>query len=320
MSAGERPPPVTLAALRERSRWLAPFARDVHSQTGEDGLVGKIFEVIGATNRICVDVGAWDGRHGSNTRSLLLAGWSGLQLECHATRFAALASLYANHAGIHCLCRRVQAAGPDSLDAILDETRLPAEFDLLCIDIDGNDYHVWAALERHRPRVIVVEYNFSIPDEVAFVQPASPAIAQGSSLRALVDLGRRKGYELVFATGLNALFVERSLYPRFNIPDNSIEVMHVPRFDARTHVFFGYDGTVFVRGAARLPWHNLPFPDKRIQVLPRSLRKTGGYSRLQRLRFLAIRARLQGGLFRPRKWLTALRVLLGRPPTNIPDA
>lgn len=311
----------TLASVREQSRWLARHEHNIHSQTGEDGVLGKIFTVIGTTSRVCVEVGAWDGLHGSNTRALLAAGWQGVQIECHPDRFRELAARYRDRPDVRCLDRRAWKSGPDALETLLNETGVPPVFDLLSIDIDGNDYHLWAAIERHRPRVVVIEYNFSIPDEVSFVQPADPGVAQGSSLRALVELGRRKGYELVHASGLNAVFVEQTLFPLFHIRDNSIEVMHVPRFPARTHVFFGYDGTVFVRGAGTLPWHDLPFSESRVQMLPRPLRKHDGYGHWKRLWFLVIRAHLRGELLKPAKWVTALKLLFSRQrPTNVPGA
>lgn len=321
MTPPDPSPPFTFAALRERSRWLSRHARNVNSQTGEDGLLAKISEVLGpALDHSCVDLGAWDGLHGSNTRELILAGWRSIQIEGSPERHAALAQRYADQPAVSCLSCFVQATGPDSLDALLDRAAYPDDFGLLCIDIDGNDWHLWQSLRR-RPRLVLVEYNFSIPDQVFFVQAPGPHIAQGASLRAFVALGREKGYELIATTGLNALFVTREHYPLFAIPDNSIEVMHVPCFDALTHVFFGYDGTVFVRGAARAPWHDLPFPERHVQILPRSLRKISGYNRWQRVRFLFVRARLEGQWWRPRKLLTGLRVLLGRKPvTNVPNA
>jgi hypothetical protein len=314
----DKPSPFTLATLREKSRWLERFARNVHSQTGEDGLLAKALEIIGSDSRLCVDVGAWDGLKGSNTRELIISGWESIQIEGNPERFIQLTHLYADIPRVRCVRRFVQPTGPDSLDAILDGCSVPAEFGLLCIDIDGNDWHVWKSLGR-RPHLVLIEYNFSVPDEVSFVQPSDPRIAQGASLRAFVELGRKMEYELIFATGLNALFVAREFYPLFCIPDNSLEVMHVPCSNARTHVFFGYDGTVFVRGSARAPWHDLPILEHRVQILPRALRKAGGYNRWQILWFLTVRACLDGNLLRPRKWLTALRVLFGRQVvTNVP--
>ena len=35
--------------------------------------------------------------------------------------------------------------------------------DLLSIDIDGNDYHIFESLKKLRPRLIICEYNPTIP-------------------------------------------------------------------------------------------------------------------------------------------------------------
>ena len=37
------------------------------TQNGEEGIINAIFEKIGFTNKICVDLGAWDGKWLSNT-------------------------------------------------------------------------------------------------------------------------------------------------------------------------------------------------------------------------------------------------------------
>ena len=80
----------------------------------------------------------------------------------------------------------------DGLDAILARTPIPADFDVLSIDIDGNDYHVWNAVARYKPRVVVIEYNPTIPAAVDFVQPADMSINQGASITAQARLGKQK--------------------------------------------------------------------------------------------------------------------------------
>ncbi len=52
--------------------WLNAFAKDVTSQNGEVGIIEKILEVIGrSSGGWCVEFGSWDGRHCSNTFSLI---------------------------------------------------------------------------------------------------------------------------------------------------------------------------------------------------------------------------------------------------------
>lgn len=39
---------------------LSSVVKNVYSQNGEDGIIEKIFEVIGTISRICIEFGAWD--------------------------------------------------------------------------------------------------------------------------------------------------------------------------------------------------------------------------------------------------------------------
>ena len=63
----------------------------------------------------------------------------------------------------------------------------------------------------------------------------------GASLESLCRLGKDKGYELhlLRCDGNNAFFVERSLYERFGVKDNSPQLLFRPamykgRFSGRT--------------------------------------------------------------------------------------
>ncbi len=62
---------VTLQELKRRSRWLNEYASDVYSQTGEDGVLANALEILPSSNQWCVEFGAWDGKHLSNTYSLV---------------------------------------------------------------------------------------------------------------------------------------------------------------------------------------------------------------------------------------------------------
>lgn len=77
---------------------FAKFERDVFSQSGEDGVIEKIFEVIQPTTHYAVEFGAQDGIKNSNTRRLILQeGWSSLQIEGDPRRAKALAKNFADH-------------------------------------------------------------------------------------------------------------------------------------------------------------------------------------------------------------------------------
>ena len=53
------------------NRWLLSHAANHYSQNGEDGIIEKILEVLGEPIGWCVEFGAWDGRHLSNTYALI---------------------------------------------------------------------------------------------------------------------------------------------------------------------------------------------------------------------------------------------------------
>jgi hypothetical protein len=154
------------------------------------------------------------------------------------------------------------------------------------VDVDGNDYHIVAAMNEFRPKLLLIEYNCTMANAVEFSQPADPRCQQGSSASALIKLSKRKGYELIAVTKLNLLFVDRNYYHIFRIPDNSLEVM---RDEEPNYVFFGYDGTVFLNGRCCLEWHpGLRLRSHKIQVLPRILRRyQPSYTFLQKWLFIA---------------------------------
>ena len=165
--------------------------------------------------------------------------------------------------------------GAHSLDSILSKTPIPADFEFLCIDVDGCDWHIWNSLSEYRPRLVEIEFNPTIPNHVYFVQDADMGANHGSSLRAMIELGKSKGYELVATTPWNAFFVTTEEFPKFNIVDNSLDAMHSPR-ELESTVFQLYDGTLVLTGCTQLLWHHIPISFEDIQVLPRALRRFRG--------------------------------------------
>jgi hypothetical protein len=182
-----------------------------YSQGGEDGVLLRIFEKIGIRHRYFVEFGAWDGLFLSNTANLRLNhGWSGLLLEGSDRADGKL----------------VQRAHVDAenVEALFREHGVPRDFDLLSIDIDGNDYWVWKAIEAFKPRVVVVEYNIFFLPKTAKTMAYDVnhawdcdvfGLYHGASLAALGKLGREKGYVLAYTEPYcpNAIFVRQDALP-----------------------------------------------------------------------------------------------------------
>ena len=251
---------------------LLSYRRTITSEHGEDGILARIFEIIGEGSKWCVELGALNGIHGSNVRHLIKdRGWSGVLIEADKTYFEKLEQEYKGFERTHCINAFVSFEGMQALDIIFSQTPLPQVFDLFSLDIDGNEYHLWESLSKYRPRVMVVEFNPTIPNDVTFIQPRDMTVFQGSSLLALVELGKRKGYELVSANEVNAFFVSKELFPKFGIQDNSIDALH-KNHHYETKLFQLYDGTLCISGYDRLLWHNLPLDVEKLQVLPKQSR------------------------------------------------
>lgn len=227
--------PAKVEVRRAYPAWdLNRHAAQVYSQFGEDGIIRRILDLIGRENRHCVEFGGYDGITMSNTARLLREeGWHGGFIEADPELCNKLLDNYRDQPAV----RAVQAfVTPDNIETLLDELGAPPDMDLLCIDIDGNDYWVWQAMQRYRPRVVVVEFNGAYPPPRKWVMSYNPSHAwqgndyYGASPQSLTDLARAKGYELVCCEeqGANLFFVRADLYPLFDIPDNRLETLYRP--------------------------------------------------------------------------------------------
>jgi hypothetical protein len=253
-------------------QWLLSHARNVVSQTGEDGILEKIFEVLGITQGWCVEFGAWDGKHFSNTFNLITNHlWSGVLIEADKRKFKALQETYRDNPRVLAVNKFVSFDGPERLDSLLGGTSIPRDFDLLSIDIDGADYHIWNTLQLFKPKVICIEHNGSVPHNIEFVQSRDMSVYQGASPLALKTLGKQKGYELLSINIHNSIFVREKYYPAFNIRDNCLDRLW-PKEYPFIQMYVLFDGTLVLHGSPMLPWHDAPIRQDKIQVLPRYVR------------------------------------------------
>jgi hypothetical protein len=209
----------TIAAPRYADpKRLLRYGAKAYSQNDEDGILAEIFRRIGTTGRTFVEIGVGAGLE-NNTLALLLQGWRGLWIERDNTKATPARANFAAYVASDQLRIENVFATRENVDALLHNSAPSAEPDLLSIDVDGNDYHLWQAVQSISPRVVVMEYNAS------WFPPMSLAVAYqesfewkantyfGASLKALELLAERKGYHLVgccFA-GVNAFFVRADL-------------------------------------------------------------------------------------------------------------
>jgi hypothetical protein len=212
-----------------------------HSQWGEDGLLEYILSKLPVSDKQLVEFGAWDGKHLSNSFHLIEKfKFSALLIEMDSDRFQELERNMLPYKSI-CLNLMVGYQGDAKLDSILAKTEIPLDFDLLSVDIDGNDFQVWEAMVLYKPKVVIIEINSSIfPGRVIVNNPDHPfeLFVSGSSITALNQLAQSKGYKLIAHIGCNAIFVREELYGFFH-------KRQLSEFD-----FFTYEG--FNKGSLSL--------------------------------------------------------------------
>lgn len=221
-------------------RRLERHGRKVYSQNDEDGILEEIFRRIGTASRSFVEFGVADGRE-NNTLKLLLEGWHGLWIEARTAYCGKIRRSFGEQIDAGALELVQSMVTAENIDALIGGARVArgGELDLLSIDIDGNDYHVLAAMRAVRPRVIVIEYNAKFPPPMDMVIRYDAGHAwdgtdyMGASLQALEGLGTRLGYRLVGTnvSGSNAFFVRADLAgDRFFAPASAVALYNPPRY------------------------------------------------------------------------------------------
>ena len=194
-----------------------------YSKYGEDGILLYIFSKVGTTNHCFVEFGVEDGRECNTANLSLNFGWQGVLIDANKEWLEEARRFYQEKLGKD--ASRVKIipcfVTAENINKLLLDNGLQGEIDLLSIDIDGNDYWVWKAINAISPRVAIIEYNASFglkPITIKYnpnfhyqkTYRQNP-LYHGASLTALAKLGNSKGYILVGcdSQGHDAFFVRK---------------------------------------------------------------------------------------------------------------
>ena len=199
---------------------LNQFEFKVHSQFGEDGIIQFIIDNIIIKNKIFVEFGV-ENYEEANTRFLLENNnWEGLIIDSSIENIDYIKKKeYYWKNKIVAICDFIKVK---NINEIIKKNNIQGQIGLLSIDIDGNDYWIWECIKVIYPDIVVIEYNarlgpdksLSIPYEENFQRGLNQnKVFYGASLKALYNLGIKKGYSLVGTNmnGNNAFFVKNEL-------------------------------------------------------------------------------------------------------------
>lgn len=206
------------------------------SQWGEDGIIQYLVRNLDISREIFIEFGTQNYRE-SNTRFLLMNNnWAGLIIDGSKENMEYVRNddIYWKY-NLKAVDRFITA---ENINDIFKENGIIGNIGLLSIDIDGNDYWVWKAINCVEPDIVICEYNSRYGKEKAVTIPYDPGytrykghysgIYYGASIKALTKLANSKGYALVAgnSNGVNLFFVKKSLLNDM-VTEKSVDEVYV---------------------------------------------------------------------------------------------
>ena len=191
---------------------LKNFHEKNMTQFGQAGVLRKIFEEIGTTNKYFVEFGSEGTPTGEGNSAFLRInyGFDGLLMDGTPR----INSPYKVEHEFIC---------SKNINTLFEKYKVPYEFDFLSIDIDNNDWWVWKCLDnKYKPRVITCECasDFDKDKDIDIVcieldHMVCPQAGLGSSALAVVNLANYKGYDYVAHCGVDAVFIKNDIPHNF---------------------------------------------------------------------------------------------------------
>lgn len=175
-----------------------------YSQSGEEAYLDFILKNIPSRNKHIVELGAWDGYHLSNTRYFIEQGYSALLIDGD------------NHSNEEVVQVFIDK---ENIISTLVDHETPVYFDLLSIDLDGNDIYILEQiLSLFVPSVIIAEFNpIHLPHESKTITYNPDHVwgnddYYGFSFLAGKRLADKSGYTIIHQNdNLNIYMVENKL-------------------------------------------------------------------------------------------------------------
>ena len=205
-----------IKGVREVSS-LSQVEFSIFSQFGDDGIIQWLVQNIDIENKTFIEFGVEDYSE-SNTRFLMMNdNWSGFVLDGSVNNIEKLQK--ENYYWKYDLNSKAIFITKSNINEIISAQKIIGDIGLLHIDLDGNDYYIWEAINVVNPVIVIIEYNsifgcerqISIPYRDDFIRGKAhySNLFFGSSIKSLYELSKRKGYSFIGcnSAGNNAYFV-----------------------------------------------------------------------------------------------------------------
>lgn len=203
------------------------------SQFEEDGLILYLFSLLKTENKTFLEFGADDGINSNAANLHFHHDFTGLFIDGNPKAIERGQHFYKKHGN-------PKVAAPTFLEAMITAENinelitkggLKGDIGFMSIDIDGNDYWVWKAIDCIRPEVVVIEthnefglHDIIVPYDPDYFYPGKHPDYHGASPVAMTKLAKNKGYRLVGSNelGFNFIFLRDGLLVD-QVPTVSVE-------------------------------------------------------------------------------------------------
>jgi hypothetical protein len=230
------------ALFRARKLILHPNIRDAgfraYSQFEEDGIILYVLAMIGFKSRKVVEMCCGSGDECMAANLILNHGFNALLFDGDEACVAHAETFFRGKQDCLLQPPTVKQAWitAENVNELLTDNGYFGDVDLLSIDVDGNDYWIFKAINVIQPRLLVVETHNPVPSDKSLTVPYRPDFDyrkgpaeyfRGVSMLGMVRLCRERGYRLIGAHrhGFNAFFLRNGEGDEF-FPEVSVQSVH----------------------------------------------------------------------------------------------
>jgi hypothetical protein len=195
----------------------------VYSEFEEDGIILYILSMIGFKTRRVVEMCCGSADVCMATNLILNHGFDGYLFDGSQENISAAKGFFRSKKDCILSPPALTHAWitAENVNDLLSRSGCAGEVDVFSLDIDGNDYWIWNAIEAINPRLLVFETNPCIPSDKSLAieyqadfDSTWPKMGpenhyRGASLLAWQRLCKRRGYRMIGAHryGFNVFFL-----------------------------------------------------------------------------------------------------------------
>jgi hypothetical protein len=203
------------------------------SQFEEDGKLLFLFSLLGMDQKTFVEFGSDDGINSNSANLYFNHEFNGVFIDGNSKAIERGRYFFNKH-------RNLTGEPPvfvenmitaENINELIKSGGVEGEIGLLSVDIDGNDYWVWKAIDVVKPQVVIIETHnefglndIVVPYDPNYFYPGKHPDYHGASPIAMTKLAKHKGYRLVGSNdlGFNFIYLRNDLLEEV-IPEVSVD-------------------------------------------------------------------------------------------------